>query len=82
MVKSDGSVYADELVTHINSPGYRSIGLEIRMDMGTHKENVLLYFSKRDALAIMNAIKEINMIAWAKGRPNDAEKGEQKPDWL
>ena len=82
MVKSDGSVYTDELVTYINSPGYRSIGLEIRMNMGTHKENVLLYFGKKDATAIMHAIKEINMIAWSKGKPNDAEQGEQKPDWL
>jgi hypothetical protein len=82
MVKSDGSVHTDEFVTHINAPGYRSIGLEIKMNMGTHKENVILHFNKRDATAIMHAIKEINMIAWSKGRPNDAEKGEERPDWL
>lgn len=82
MVKTDGSVYVDELVTYINAPGYRSIGLEIKMNMGTHKESVFLQFSKRDAVAIMNAIKEINLIAWSNGRPNDAEKGEEKPDWL
>ena len=82
MVKSDGSVYVDEFVTYINATGYRSIGLDIRLNLGTHSENIILQFSKKDALKIMKAIQEINKIAWSKGRPNDAEQGEQKPDWV
>ncbi len=82
MVTLDGSVYDDRLVTYINTPGYRSIGLEIEINRGTHREKVLLKFNKRDAVAIMEAVKNINEIAWSKGKPNDAEQGEQKPDWL
>jgi hypothetical protein len=82
MVTSDGSVYEDEFVTHVNSPGYRSIGLEIKINYGTHRENVILKFNKKDAVAIMDAIRQINEIAWATGRPRDADQREQKPEWL
>jgi hypothetical protein len=82
MVKSDGSIHVDELVTYVNAPGYRSIALVIRMNMGTHKENVILQFSKRDALAIMHAIRDVNVLAWASGRPGDAETGEKQPEWI
>jgi hypothetical protein len=82
MVKSDGSVYTDEFITYVNARGYRSIGLEIRINMGTRKENVILHFNKRDAEEIMTAIKQINEIAWSKGRPIDADPGEQIPEWV
>ncbi len=60
MVTSDGSVYEDQLITCINTPGYRSIGLEIEIHRGTHREKVLLKLNKRDAVAIMEAVKNIN----------------------
>lgn len=82
MVKSDGSVYTDEFITDINAGGYRSVGLEVRINMGTHKENIILVFDKRDAVAIMNAIRGINEEAWEKGRPYDMETWEEKPDWV
>ncbi len=82
MVTPDGSVYDDHLVTYVHTPGYRSIGLEVEINRGTHREKVLFKFNKENAVAIMEAVKKINETAWSKGKPNDAEQGEQKPDWL
>ncbi len=82
MILKDGSIYDDQFITCVSSPGYRGVGLEILVNNGTSRETVFLRFNKKDTLSIVEAIKKVHEVAWQNGKLSDYQQGEKKPDWI
>jgi hypothetical protein len=75
-----------DLATYGHAAGYRdvSITLHLRTLDGEHTaRNVDINLNKKDALSLMEHIKDVNQFAWRAGhRPIDAAPEEQKPLWI
>jgi hypothetical protein len=82
MELKDGRRFTDRLVTYASAPGYRDIALTVALNDGTGEREVTLRLSAKDALLVMEHIRDVNRCAWTLDRPIDATPAEQRPAWL
>jgi hypothetical protein len=79
----DDVVHSCQYENKLDAPGYRDVTLVVKVAVGIDEiRSISLALSAADSERLAADLVSVHRLAWARGKPLDADENEPRPAWL